>query len=113
MRSWKLHEIASDAELLVSELVTNALLHARSAAEVVMHRNHASVRISVRDGSVAQPRLRSHGVSAVTGHGLVLVDRIADRWGSDKHADGKCVWFEFDVDGEGVATPNGDARAES
>jgi len=96
LRGWGCDDAIPDAQLLVSELVTNAVLHARSATRVTVTRDGATVRISVDDDSPTRPRLRELGPEAVTGRGLLLVDRIARRWGVDPRADGKCVWFEVD-----------------
>ena len=96
LRGWGCDDAIPDAQLLVSELVTNAVLHARSATRVTVERSSTTVRVSVDDDSSTQPRLRELGPEAVTGRGLLLVDRIAQRWGVDPRADGKCVWFEVD-----------------
>ena len=96
LRGWGCDDAIPDAQLLVSELVTNAVLHARSATLVTVERNGTTLRVSVEDDSPAQPRLRELGPEAVTGRGLLLVDRIAQRWGVDPRAAGKCVWFEVD-----------------
>jgi len=102
MREWQCDDAINDAELLVSELVTNAVLHARSETRVTIEHAGATVRISVHDTSPTQPRLRELGPESVTGRGLLLVDRIARRWGVDSDGDGKSVWFE--VDGRAVAS---------
>lgn len=95
---------ADDAELLVSELVTNAVLHARSAMRVTVDRRDGALRVSVSDRSPVPPRLRDYGPDAVTGRGMLLVDRLARSWGVERHQDeGKQVWFELDfADGRGV-----------
>lgn len=94
MLGWGCRDSIPDAELLVSELVTNAVLHARSATQVTIERSGSTVRVSVHDASTARPRLRDSGPEAVTGRGLLLVDRIANRWGVDPEDAGKWVWFE-------------------
>jgi anti-sigma regulatory factor (Ser/Thr protein kinase) len=99
LRSWGCDDIVADAELLVSELVTNAILHARSPATVTVDRGNGSIRVAVCDGSSAQPRVRDYGPKAVTGRGMLLVDRISERWGVDIDGSGKCVWFEVALDG--------------
>ena len=97
MRGWGCADDAiPDAELLVSELVTNAVLHARSAANVRIEREGETLRVSVCDNSTARPRVRDYGPEAVTGRGLLIVDRIARRWGVDTSDGGKCVWFEVE-----------------
>jgi anti-sigma regulatory factor (Ser/Thr protein kinase) len=94
LQSWRLDGLIEDAELLTSELVTNAVLHARSSARLAIEYEGGPVRVSVCDNSATQPRLRDYGPNAVTGRGLLLVDRIAHRWGVEALDAGKCVWFE-------------------
>ncbi len=98
--SWDLvQEVIDDIELLVSELVTNAVLHARSAARLTIERFGDCIRVTVADSSAAPPRLRDYGPEAATGRGVLLVDRLARGWGVDP-ADGagKRVWFEVAVE---------------
>jgi len=97
MRKWGHEKAIPDVELLVSELVTNAVLHARSASTVTIERSGTTMRVSVSDTSATRPRLRDYGPDAVTGRGLLLVDRIAKRWGVDPSPNGKTVWFEVDL----------------
>jgi hypothetical protein len=68
---------------------------------VNVERSGPVVRVGVADGSNTAPRLRDYGPDAVTGRGMVLVDRIARRWGVDVDKSGKCVWFEIDARAEG------------
>ena len=96
LEGWGCEAAIPDAELLVSELVTNAILHARSPAVVNIAREQTGLRVAVCDSSTAPPRVRDYGPSAVTGRGMLLVDRIARRWGVDMNGNGKCVWFEVD-----------------
>jgi anti-sigma regulatory factor (Ser/Thr protein kinase) len=90
---------SADAVLLVSELVTNALLHARSAPTVELSRDGDRVRIGVRDDSPVVPRRRRYANDAATGRGIALVEQLATDWGSERVGDGKRVWFELLVDG--------------
>jgi anti-sigma regulatory factor (Ser/Thr protein kinase) len=90
---------SADAVLLVSELVTNALLHARSAPTVELSRDGDRVRIGVRDDSPVVPRRRKYANDAATGRGIALVEQLATDWGSERVGDGKRVWFELLVDG--------------
>ena len=108
LREWGCDNAVVDAELLVSELVTNAVLHARSQATVSVERDgHGVLRVAVCDASPAPPRLRDYGPDSVTGRGMLLVDRIAHRWGVDVSGTGKCVWFEVDGQGKPAARAQG------
>lgn len=84
-----------DVALLTSELVTNAVTHARSAADVTLRRDGRAVRVEVRDRDVAPPRKRRPDERG--GRGLHLVEAIADRWGIETRHPGKVVWFEIDL----------------
>ncbi len=95
LRSWNLDTAVDDATLLVSELVTNAILHARTPVDLVVRRVKASVRVEVFDegSGVAQPLYPELEDSA--GRGLGLVQAVANRWGVDEADIGKTVWFEI------------------
>ncbi|MET7814327.1 SpoIIE family protein phosphatase [Streptomyces sp. NPDC005395] len=93
-------DLVGTAELLVSELVTNAVLHARTEVEVSVARLDGRVRVRVGDrrpgrGLVPQ-RLSPY---AGTGQGLALVEKLASRYGADGGDAGKTVWFELWHDG--------------
>lgn len=91
-------EFTDDAELLVSELVGNAVQHA--GAQVFglrLLRRRGWVRIEVRDPSRSLPCLLPVGDLDVTGRGLFLVNRCAQRWGVDLHPGGKTTWCEMRV----------------
>ena len=83
------------AELLVTELVTNALLHARSDVRIRVVVDGDRVRVEVADRSRAPVVLRRFSEVSTTGRGLALVDALAAQWGSNVDADGKIVWFEL------------------
>jgi anti-sigma regulatory factor (Ser/Thr protein kinase) len=80
--------------LLVTELVTNAILHARTPLSLTLESRPGHVRICVEDESNERPTLRHHESDAVTGRGLALVDRLASSWGVDATTAGKVVWCE-------------------
>jgi anti-sigma regulatory factor (Ser/Thr protein kinase) len=87
----------SDALLLLtSELVTNAVLHARGSLCVQVAPTPAGVRVQVEDGSPVAPVRRHSSSFATTGRGVALLDELADRWGWHRTPDGKAVWFELD-----------------
>ena len=81
---------------MVSELATNAVVHARTAFSVVARREGSGVRLSVHDLSTAEPVLRSaRHVLALSGRGLQLVDDITCKWGVERTRAGKTVWAEL------------------
>ncbi len=95
LRTWNLEPAIDDATLLVSELVTNAILHARSPVDLVVRKVRTAVRVEVYDegSGVAQPL--SSELDASAGRGLGLVQAVATRWGVDDAEVGKTVWFEI------------------
>jgi PAS domain S-box-containing protein len=92
-------DLVENAELLVSELVTNALVHAGTPVEVHARVDAAGLRVEVSDGSGVQPAVRHHSAMAGTGRGLRLVEGLVAAWGVEPLPRGKAVWFEL-VDGQ-------------
>lgn len=96
LEQWGANTFCEQARLLVSELVTNAVFHAHSSVEIhaMLTRDH--LRVEVADNDPTPPRPQEAGVWDVTGRGLVLVDSLAARWGSESRpGQGKVVWFEL------------------
>lgn len=88
-------ELVEDVLLLVSEVVTNACLHAGGPTELALNHSDDRLRIEVADGSPQRPRPRPRkAVSQPGGHGLIVLERLARSWGSERRGDGKAVWFE-------------------
>jgi DNA-binding NarL/FixJ family response regulator len=96
-------ELLFAIELLVSELVTNAVLHAASAPRIEAHLGRGTVRVSVFDEDPTLPVHRTPDEDRPGGRGLHLLDRVASRWGAEPRAGGKVVWFELDRTGSGPA----------
>jgi anti-sigma regulatory factor (Ser/Thr protein kinase) len=91
----------AEITLCVSELVSNAILHAGTGCVVRLHDNAQAVRVEVRDQNPhVLPVKREYDATSVTGRGLQLIDRLTSRWGVDVDADGKTVWFEVPASGE-------------
>ena len=90
---WGLSALKDSTLLLVSEVVTNAVLHARTQIKVEMKREGAGVRISVSDGSPLPPSLRRPADTSTTGRGLRLLDLLADSWSTQSSDNGKTVTF--------------------
>ncbi len=82
-----------DVALMVSELVTNAILHARAVPHVVVQLDATHVRVDVQDPSATRPVPRRPDERAPGGRGLLIVQSLADAWGVDVRPTGKSVWF--------------------
>lgn len=94
----KLADLVDDIELVVSELVTNALVHASSPYMVTLGASKETVRVEMLDGSHALPTLGAARSSDTSGRGMAIVEALSREWGvSDRGADGKSVWAEFDI----------------
>lgn len=81
--------------LLVTELVSNAVLHARTELHLLVETQPGLVKLRVEDHSPGTPVLRHYDPDDVTGRGLALVDMFATRWGIDPAPNGKAVWCEI------------------
>jgi anti-sigma regulatory factor (Ser/Thr protein kinase) len=102
LEAWGLEHLCWTAALLVSELATNAALHAGTDFRVVVERvggDSGRLRVSVHDGSPQLPRARRTSDEATTGRGLRLVQELAAAWGVTPHPAGqeagKAVWWEL------------------
>jgi anti-sigma regulatory factor (Ser/Thr protein kinase) len=84
------------AVLLASEIATNAGLHAEGGYKVTVVAGPECLRVEVRDASHRVPVAEQNRREGPGGLGLVIVERLASRWGLDTHEDGKTVWFELD-----------------
>ncbi|MDT7536764.1 MAG: hypothetical protein QOI82_349 [Actinomycetota bacterium] len=85
----------SSAELAVSELVTNAILHAATPVELTIEVTTATVTVWVRDSHPRLPLQREPTAGATTGRGLAIVAAVADAQGVDVRDPGKAVWFRL------------------
>jgi signal transduction histidine kinase len=95
LRRWGADGVLDEAELIVSELVTNALRHASSPSRVVLSATDSCLRIEVADdgrGGVVRWHPGPHDTS---GRGLMLVEAMADRWGSHHDGHEHVVWCEM------------------
>ncbi|MFB9462633.1 ATP-binding protein [Streptomyces cinereospinus] len=99
LRHWGQPGRAEIAELLTSELVTNAIVHTDDDAVLTATVGPQGLRVEVRDFVPGRPRRRvAHSDEDTHGRGLVLVESLADAWGVRPHEVGKSVWFELDAD---------------
>lgn len=106
-------DLVDVATLLVSELVTNAVVHAHTDVEVLVVAGPDGVRVEVHDGSPVPPVPRHYGGTATTGRGLELVELLSDRHGTahdEGVGTGKTVWFELGTERGGAADAPVDSR---
>jgi anti-sigma regulatory factor (Ser/Thr protein kinase) len=94
---WGLGQLGETAELLTSELVTNALLYTEGPISVRLLRDR-TLLCEVYDGSETVPRLRIAADDDDGGRGLHLVKELSNRWGTRRTTTGKTVWFELRLD---------------
>jgi anti-sigma regulatory factor (Ser/Thr protein kinase) len=85
--------VVEDAVLLVSELVTNSVLHGGPPVVVAVDCDGEALQVRVRDGSPTLPEPRDAGQDAESGRGLELVANLSAAWGVDPEDGGKHVWF--------------------
>lgn len=85
------------AELLASELVTNAVRHALPPLALRVLLEPGTARLEVRDSSSDRPQVVNHGDDlTLSGRGMLLVDALADGWGVEAFdGDGKTVWCQI------------------
>ncbi|WP_430523574.1 SpoIIE family protein phosphatase [Streptomyces qinglanensis] len=93
---WGLEELSDSVELLVSEIVTNAVRYAERPITLRLLRTDV-LRCEVGDDVPQLPRLRQARATDEGGRGLYLVNRLARRWGATRLSTGKVVWFELPV----------------
>ncbi|MEU8483866.1 SpoIIE family protein phosphatase [Streptomyces sp. NPDC048641] len=118
LHDWSDEEQVDSAVLMVSEMLTNVLVHtdadALLVAEVTGGPSARRLRAEVADASDDLPHKRHPGELASSGRGLVLMELLADRWGVDPRGEGKSIWFELYEPSAGVSreTPEGPPPAE-
>ena len=93
LATWGLAALSETVELLVSELVTNAVCHGAGDIGLRLIRT-ASLLCEVRDDGYDLPNLRGTDLTSENGRGLQLVTALAERWGAQRTPTGKVVWFE-------------------
>ncbi|AQS65873.1 SpoIIE family protein phosphatase [Streptomyces pactum] len=100
-------DLVDTAELLVGELVTNAVLHARTEVEVAVSRPDGRVRVRVGDGRPGRALVPRHWPPyAGTGQGLALLEKLASRHGVEADDERKAVWFELWPEGPPPPSPS-------
>ncbi|GAA1700382.1 ATP-binding protein [Fodinicola feengrottensis] len=97
LSEWDDHRRVEAAALLVSELVTNAIVHGDGPIQLSVDRtaHHAVLRVEVADHGSGLPTAQAVAADALSGRGLAIVAAVADRWGIQPTSTGKRVWFEL------------------
>ncbi|WP_024760307.1 SpoIIE family protein phosphatase [Streptomyces exfoliatus] len=107
LHDWKDEDQLDSAVLMVSEMVTNVLVHtdgdALLIAEVACGEESRRLRVEVSDQSDELPHKRHPGEMASSGRGLLLMEMLADEWGFDPRGEGKSIWFELNEPPSGKA----------
>ena len=94
LRQWQFHDIATDAELMTSELAANAVQHATGPSFAVSISASAGLLVvEVFDADPRLPSLREPDPDAERGRGLATLAALAKDWGAVSTPPGKCVWF--------------------
>jgi anti-sigma regulatory factor (Ser/Thr protein kinase) len=103
LSAWDVGDAGWTCLQLISELATNAVIHARTEFTLELSRHGDRLRVCVRDASSAQPGVRRYADDSSTGRGLRLVDSMASDWGVQSITFGKIIWFELDLAQRGIA----------
>lgn len=95
LAQWQLEDLTFSAELIVSELVTNAIRHAHGPVSLRLIRTENRLIFAISDGSSSSPHLRRAKLGEEGGRGLFLVAQFAARWGTRHTPEGKIIWAEM------------------
>jgi anti-sigma regulatory factor (Ser/Thr protein kinase) len=96
-RNWGVPNVLLDAEMVVSELVENAVRHSHSGCDVMVELAPGTLTIGASDRGTHPPRLLRPPPDQPGGRGLLLVDTVSRRWGFEPTRDGKVVWADLAV----------------
>ncbi|MET9672598.1 SpoIIE family protein phosphatase [Streptomyces sp. NPDC006482] len=107
LAEWGLDGLAFNAELVLSELITNAVRYGADPVRVRLLHDRTLI-CEVSDGSSTSPHLRHAATTDEGGRGLYLVARYAERWGTRYGRRGKTIWAELRVDDMDAEPPEND-----
>jgi anti-sigma regulatory factor (Ser/Thr protein kinase) len=98
LRGWRMEALTADAELAVSELMTNAVVHAPGDEpyQLEISQRERGIRLAIVDGSSIPPVIRALEETQPGGRGLVIIAALSSAWGHDERPDGKQVWVDLD-----------------
>jgi anti-sigma regulatory factor (Ser/Thr protein kinase) len=94
LADWSVTDPTAILDLLVSEIVANAVLHARTSAELSVQLLPDRLRVAVTDLDPSQPKRRPGDPLTSTGRGIALIEKLSLAWGIERTPDGKRIWFE-------------------
>lgn len=98
LQAWNITEQIDDLQLVVSELVTNAIRYGSGPIELTLTINPTSLRVAVADTNAEDlPASRTATMNEFTGRGVPLIEAISSSWGVEEVADGKIVWAEIAI----------------
>ncbi|HMC42897.1 MAG TPA: response regulator, partial [Acidimicrobiales bacterium] len=92
--AWRASDVLQLVQLLLTELVTNSVVHARSDVDVAVLLGPRNIRVEVADSNPVLPEPRDVDETSTSGRGLALVRDLSERWGAEARAQGKVIWFE-------------------
>lgn len=95
LTEWGCERVLEAASVIVSELASNAVFHARSNFSVSIETRGDRLRITVHDENGARPVKRAGDASSARGRGLLMIEALATAWGVESQASGKDVWAEL------------------
>ena len=105
-------DLRADAALLVSEVVTNAVLHTSGPVSIEVLHKGGAYRVAVTDGSKTPPTEKGYQRDDATGRGIQLLECLAAAWGCKRSGSGKVVWFDLPVPFDD-SSPRGTKRRSS
>jgi PAS domain S-box-containing protein len=105
-------DLADTGQLLVSEVVTNALVYAATPIDVCVQADEDGILVQVGDGSRHWPEPRSYGLTAHTGRGLTMLEDMSSAWGVVPAVGGKTVWFHLSFRSQAGEEPTEQVQPE-
>ncbi len=99
LEQWGHGDLIEDASLVVTELVANAVAHARSTCHLAVTRSTSGVRIEVQDGGEGTPEPQPPSETSEGGRGLLIIAALSTAWGIEEAPNGKTVWVELSLPG--------------
>jgi anti-sigma regulatory factor (Ser/Thr protein kinase) len=97
--TWGLENLADAAALVVTEMTTNAVLHAHAPITLTATQSETDLTITLADGDSRLPQADQTLASREHGNGITLIGAMADEWGAYRDAVGKTVWARFSLHG--------------